>query len=216
MDWQAVLKDIEDRLIPHFQFDIWERGLYYLLLRHTRLMGLETATIALPAISKALNCSESKSREAIRSLSDKGCIELQQTRKGHYVKVLLPDELPLPSNERELPAEDIETIDFFKNREHLGPLLRREQYRCFYCLREIKEGSCELDHVVSQLNGGGNSYRNIVASCHQCNAKKQGGSAEDYVRQLYRKVLLSEEEFESRISAIEALREGRIKPEINR
>jgi len=179
-------------------------------------MGLETATIALPAISKALNCSESKSREAIRSLSDKGCIELQQTRKGHYVKVLLPDELPLPSNERELPAEDIETIDFFKNREHLGPLLRREQYRCFYCLREIKEGSCELDHVVSQLNGGGNSYRNIVASCHQCNTKKQGGSAEDYVRQLYRKVLLSEEEFESRISAIEALREGRIKPEINR
>lgn len=216
MDWQIVLKDIEDKLIPHYHCDIWERGLYYFLLRHTRLIGLEAATVALPAISKALNCSESKSREAIRALGEKGCIELQQTRKGHYVKVLLPDELPLPRAEKELPTEDIEVIDFYKNREHIGPLLKREQYRCFYCLREIKEDSCELDHVVSQLNGGDNGYRNIVASCHQCNTKKQGGGAEDYVRQLYRRALLSEEEFEGRINALEALKEGRIKPEIGR
>jgi hypothetical protein len=183
MDWENVLKDIEDRLMPHFHCDIWERGLYYYLIRHTRLMGIEAATIPLPSISKALDCSDFQSRKAIRALAEKGCIELQQTRKGHYVKVLLPDELPLPPAERELAAVDMEAIDFFKNREYLGDLLRREQYRCFYCLREIKEDSCELDHVVSQLNGGDNGYRNIVASCHQCNTKKQGGGAEDHVRQ---------------------------------
>ena len=39
MNWQSELKEIEDRLLPHFQCDIWERGLYYYLLRRTHLNG---------------------------------------------------------------------------------------------------------------------------------------------------------------------------------
>lgn len=215
MDWQAIFKDIEDELMPHFRCDVWERGLYYYLLRHTRIAGLDATTIPLSAISGTLGCSEFQARKSIRSLAAKGCIELEQTRKGHYVKVFLPNELSLPSVP-EQPALNIEEIDFFKNREYLGVLLKREQNRCFYCLREIKEDSCELDHVVSQLNVGDNGYRNIVASCHQCNTKKQGGSAEDFIRQLCRKNLLSEKEFEGRMQALEALKDGQIKPEITR
>jgi hypothetical protein len=215
MDWQTIFKDIEDELMPHFRCDVWERGLYYYLLRHTRIAGLDATAIPLSAISGTLGCSEFQARKSIRSLAAKGCIELEQTRKGHYVKVFLPNELSLPSVP-EQPALNIEEIDFFKNREYLGVLLKREQNRCFYCLREIKEDSCELDHVVSQINVGDNGYRNIVASCHQCNTKKQGGSAEDFIRQLYRKNLLSEKEFEGRIQALEALKDGQIKPEINR
>ncbi|MEI7709032.1 MAG: HNH endonuclease [Chlorobium sp.] len=215
MDWQTIFKEIEDKLMPHFRCDVWERGLYYYLLRHTRIAGLDATTIPLSAISGTLGCSESQARKSIRSLAEKGCIELEQTRKGHYVKVFLPNELSLPSVQ-EQPALNIEEIDFFKNREYLDVLLKREQNQCFYCLREIKEDSCELDHVVSQLNVGDNGYRNIVASCHQCNTKKQGGSAEDFIRQLSRKNLLSEKEFEGRIQALEALKAGQIKPEINR
>lgn len=212
MDWQAMFKDIEDKLMPHFGCDVWERGLYYYLLRHTRIAGVHTTTIPLSAISAALGCSEDRARKSIRSLAEKGCIELEQTKKGHYVKVFLPDELSLPSAQ-EQTAPDIEEIDFFRNREHVSVLLKREQSRCFYCLREIREDSCELDHVVSQLNGGDNGYKNIVASCHRCNTKKQGGSAEDFIRELYRKNLLSEKEFEDRTQALEALRDGLIKPE---
>lgn len=215
MDWQETYKDIEDRLLPHYQCDIWERGLYYYLLRKSRIRGLESATVPLPQISNALRCSDSQSRKTIRSLAEKGCIELEQTRLGHFVKVFLPSELPLPDQSTEEIPIDIEIIDFYKNREYLSALLKRERGQCFYCLREIKEDSCELDHVGSQLNGGGNGYRNIVASCHQCNTKKQGGSAEDYIRQLFRKSLLSDKEFEGRLHALEALRDGQLKPEVH-
>jgi len=141
-------------------------------------------------------------------------VSLEQTRLGHFVKVLLPSQLSLPELSVEETAIDIETIDFYRNRQYLPSLLQLERGQCFYCLRDINEGSCELDHVESQLNGGGNSYRNIVASCHQCNTKKQGGRAEDHMRQLLRKGLLSEKEFECRVHALEALRDGQIKPEL--
>ena len=212
-DWQKIYRDVEDKLLPHFQLDIWERGLYFHLLRHTRLAGLKSTTIPLSAITDALRCSESQARKTIRALSDKGCIELEQTRKGHIVKVLLPSELSLPDSSEEETKLDIEQVDFFKSREFVGPLLAREQKQCFYCLSEISEDTCELDHVISQLNGGDNSYRNIVASCHQCNTKKQGNSAKDFIRQLYRRSLLSEKEFESRMHALAALSDGHLKPD---
>jgi hypothetical protein len=137
---------------------------------------------------------------------------LEQTRQGHWVKVLLPDELPLPEVVKQETHIDIEAVDFYKNREHVVSLLKREQGRCFYCLREINEDSCALDHVVSQVNGGSNGYRNIVASCDQCNARKQGGSAQDHIRQLFRKGFLSEKELGGRLHALEALRDGQLKP----
>ena len=213
MDWQTTFKDIEDKLIPHFHLDVWERGMYYVLLRHTRLAGIEKSAIPLSVISRALGCSDFQSRKSIRSLAQKGCIELEQTRKGHCVKVHFPADLSIPVSEQDLPDIDIEEIDFFKGREHVSALLKREKGQCFYCLRQIKADSCELDHVVSQRNGGGNGYRNIVASCHQCNTKKQDASGEDFIRQLYRRDLLSEDDFENRRLAIAALKDGRLKPE---
>jgi len=214
MDWQEIYKDVEARLLPHYQCGIWERGLYYYLLGQSRVRGLDSVAIPLSQISSALRCSDFQSRKTIRSLAEKGCIELEQTRQGHYVRVFLPHELSLPEEKTDEAPIDIEAVDFFENREYIGALLNREQGRCFYCLREINEDSCELDHVVSQLNGGGNGYRNIVASCHQCNTKKQGGSAEDHLRQLFRKSLLIEKEFDSRLHTLEELRDGQLKPVI--
>jgi len=127
---------------------------------------------------------------------------------------LLPSELSLPDSVEEKPNLDIEQVDFFKNREFVGSLLAREQKRCFYCLSDVSGDTCELDHVIPQVNGGGNSYRNIVASCHQCNTKKQGNGAEDFIRQLYRRSLLSEKEFEGRLQALAALSDGHLKPEL--
>lgn len=212
LDWSQVLKDIEDVLLPHFECDIYERGLYIYLVRHTRLAGQESETIPLPTIAAALRCSEWQARKTIRSLSAKGCIELDQTRRGHSVKVLLPHELDIVAETKTPDTVDIEALDFYRERRYLAALLARERNRCFYCLSEVTEDSCELDHVVSQLNGGDNSYRNIVVSCHRCNTHKQGNDAEDYLRSLYRRSLLSVQEFEGRLHALVALREGDLKP----
>jgi len=214
LDWPKTLKEIEEILIPHYQFDIYERGMYLYLLNKTRIRGLEYATIPLSQISKALNCSDWQSRKTIRQLAEKGCIELEQTRKGHSVKVLLPADLDISKPEETVLEVNIDEIDFFKGREYVAAIIKREQNTCFYCLSEISSEICELDHVVSQLNGGDNSYKNIVASCHKCNTRKQGTDAEDFLRSIYRKGMLSESEFEGRLSALKALRQGDLKPDL--
>ena len=153
-------------------------------------------------------------KENLRQLADKGCIELEQTRKGHSVKVLLPFELSISVPEHAEEDIDIENLDFLQGREYVQEMLNRERDMFFYCLSELSLESCELDHVVSQLRGGDNSYKNVVATCHKCNTKKQATDAEDFLRSLYRKGMLSESEFEGRLSALDALRNGELKPEL--
>ena len=214
IDWQKSLSEIEDVLIPHFAFDIYKRGMYLFLLTQTRVRDLETVTIPLSQISAALSCSDWQSRKTIRELAEIGCIDLNQTRQGHQVRVLLPSELNIPASDEAEPMLDLEEVDFFRNREFLSSLIARESGACFYCLSEISEENCELDHVVSQLNGCNNGYRNIVASCHKCNTRKQAQDAEDFLRSHFRKGLLNETEFEERLASLKALQKGELKPEI--
>ena len=214
MDWQKILVSIEDVLIPHYGFDIYQRGMYLYILNQTRLRGFETSTIPLSTISSALNCSAWQARKTIRQLAENGCIELEQTRNGHAVKVRLPDELGISIRSSEKVQLNIEDIDFFSGRKYVSSLIERERNKCFFCLSGISEENCELDHVVSQVKGGNNSYRNIVAACHKCNTRKQASESEDFLRDLYRKGLLSETELEGRLSALEALKNGDLKPEV--
>lgn len=214
MDWQKILVSVEDVLIPHYGFDIYQRGMYLYLLNQTRLRGFETSTIPLSTISNALNCSDWQARKTIRQLAENGCIELEQTRNGHAVKVRLPDELGISICSSEKVQLNIEDIDFFSGRKYVSSLIERERNKCFFCLSGIAEENCELDHVISQLKGGSNSYKNIVAACHKCNTRKQSSEAEDFLRDLYRKGLLSESEFEGRLSALDELRNGDLKPAI--
>lgn len=214
MNWSKILIDIEDLLVPHYGFDIYQRGMYLYLLNKTRIRGLSVSTIPLATISKALNCSDWQARKTIRQLAELKCIELEQTRNGHAVKVLLPDELeisvPIPID----TTLNIEEIDFYEGRKYLFALIKRERNKCFFCLSDISVENCELDHVVSQLKNGNNSYRNIVAACHKCNTRKQASEPDDFLRGLYRKGFLSESEIEERLSTIEALKNGDLKPEV--
>ena len=212
-DVKSLISEIEDLLFPQRGMDVYERSLYYHLIRHTQLIGRESRLFSLPALAAAIGVSETKVRETIRSLESKGCVELERSQRGHLVHVRTPEDLglALPETAEEIP--DLEALDFYSGRRYVDALLAREDDRCFYCLAALKADSCVLDHVRSQADGGGNSYRNIVAACHSCNSKKQGVVAEDYLRILYRQSLLSEAEFASRLEALEAIREGRLIPE---
>jgi hypothetical protein len=147
-------------------------------------------------------------------LEKKGCVELERSREGHLVKVKTPEDLGLASPEGQKESLDLEIIDFYTERRYVNVLLSRQDARCFYCLATLTAQTCALDHVTSQVDGGDNSYRNIVAACHNCNSKKAGVGAEDYLRALYRGSLLSEQEFEDRLQALDALRNGRLIPEL--
>src|SRR5882724_13425057 len=102
---------------------------------------------------------------------------------------------------------DIEAIDFYFEGRWRDALLKREDSRCFYCLRELRS-NWVLDHVFPAVNDGTNSYRNVVACCHECNSAKQASSAEDFLRSLYCRGLLGLPEFEARKIALERLKSG--------
>ena len=154
-------------------------------------------------------------RDRIRSMDQKGCVKIEERSKdGHQIRVLLPEEIEgLAATDAPQVPVDIEKIDFYSDRRWAEALLKREDSRCFYCLRELRS-NWVLDHVVPRVNGGSNSYRNVVACCHECNAAKQGTSAEDFLRGLYRRGMLGSLEFDARKLALGRLESGYLVPEI--
>lgn len=216
MDLAQELKNIEDYLIPKLRLDHMERSLYYHLLRHTRVIGKETSMFGILSLSEASGISESTVRERIRALHDKGCIRIEdRSGKGHTLRVFLPEEIAeLVPKQSEISAVNINDIDFFTNRTYVSALIDRENGQCFYCLRNIDAETCVLDHVVPQAARGDNSFRNVIASCHECNAVKQDQDAADFLRTRHRKGLLSQAELQERMVALEKLQMGELLPEI--
>jgi hypothetical protein len=216
MDICTVLKQCEDHLFPGLKMTIRERALYYHLLRHTRLEGKESGVFALLPLALQLGVSDSSVRDDVRTLHDRGGIRIvERSRLGHLIHVPLPTEIEgiVPRERPKMPV-DIESLDFYTNRQYVTAILKRENERCFYCLKQIRLESCQLDHVVSRVAGTDNSYRNIVAACHECNTSKGATPAEDFLRSLYRRGTLSQLELETRLSSLEGLRTGGLVPEI--
>lgn len=51
-------------------------------------------------------------------------------------------------------------------------ILSAQNYLCFYCATDLHYASIEFDHLVPWSYGGNSKMRNLVASCHVCNAIK--------------------------------------------
>jgi predicted transcriptional regulator len=216
VDLIQELKDIEDYLVPKLKLDHIERVLYYHLLRHTRVIGKEASLFGVSSLSEASGISESTVRERIRILHEKGCVRIDdRSGKGHLLRVFLPEEIDgVVPKRSQIQAVDMNAIDFYTGRAYVGAMVKRENGRCFYCLRNINAETCVLDHVISKMARGDNSFRNVVASCHECNAAKQSQDATEFFRTRYRLNLLSQTELEDRFSTLQRLQEGQLPPEI--
>jgi 5-methylcytosine-specific restriction endonuclease McrA len=53
-------------------------------------------------------------------------------------------------------------------------IFARDRNRCQYCGKTFPTSELSLDHVVPRVQGGDNSWENIVCSCVRCNARKGG------------------------------------------
>lgn len=222
MDAKQFLMQFQDHVAP--LLDTYEQAIYLYAVRHSHLMdrpdviiGFKSARAAIArGIGKAGSpMAERICYEKLRSLEKKGFVQLLGTvHGGTKLRVLLPSEVPglLPAPAIPTPPS-LEDLDFFEVHENRLAILRREAGRCFYCLRSIDEQNHVIEHVMSRPNGG-NSYRNVVAACRQCNNRKGSSSAEDFLRTLYREKLLSAEEFDGRMSHLERLRAGELKPNV--
>lgn len=209
------LKAIEDVLIPALSLDAHERSVYYHLFRHSRLVGTRTVKVSIDSLAAKTGLSRHV-RAKLRSLESKGCVRIvDRGRSGTEVEVLIAAEIPVcQAAAVSTQVLDIESFDFFKDVRGRGAILERERRECFYCLRQINDANAVLDHAIPQVNGVDNSYRNIVAACHECNSLKAGSVAEDFARLLYRRGRLSASDLESRLAAIQALARGELKPRL--
>lgn len=220
MDIEQFLKDFQDHLAP--RLDTYEQAVYLYLFRHTRLIGLDEAVVGFKSARRRMACgigekgkpmSENTAYEKLRSLEEKGCIKiLDSTREGRKIRLYVPSEIAgVITPEVTVAPANLETEDFFEVQENRARILMREGHRCFYCLRQLNGDNYVIEHVVSRPVGA-NSYRNVVAACRQCNNRKGATAVEDWVRTLYRDGFLAEPEFRERLSHLERLRTGELKP----
>ena len=222
MDATKFLEDFHDYLAP--RLDTYEQAIYLFLIRHSRLKGVRQTVIGFKSARTRMAVGIGKSGspfsericyERSRSLQDKGCIRIIGTEHtGTRYEIYLPHEIPgvvkSPESSYSLSLED---LDFFAVPENRERILRRESAKCFYCLRSLTGDNFVIEHVISRP-AGDNTYRNVVAACRQCNNRKGPANADDYLRTLYRDGLLSREDFEDRLTHLEQLQDGTLKPPV--
>ncbi len=222
LDLPLVFQQFEDFLAP--RLDTYEQAVYLYCLRHTRFIGKNEAVIGFKSARKRMAMgigeagkpmSEATCYKKLQALAAKGCINVvDSTRDGTRLRLHLPAEIPgvVLAPEPTSPT-DLDELDFFEDPKNREAIRRREQVRCFYCLRALDASNWLIEHVRSRPDGD-NSYKNVVAGCRACNNRKGSTDAREFLRSLYRAGVLSQEDLEGRLQALSRLECGELKPEI--
>ncbi len=239
MNWDDVLKEVEDYLFPKMELSQRDRSLYYHVLLHTRFAGKDSGLFSLPPLSTALGIAERSIREGMRILQDKGCIRIDEiSRRGHLIRAFLPSEIdglvptteftqpidlepmteedpiPLPpvkSNLNAPPQPERGNLNDLPQPDggNLNALLAKEAGHCFFCLRKLPQGTYKAGPTAPGL-GMNHLDRNVVVSCPECASQKQGTTDENFLRQLYRKGFLSAGELEERLLMLGNLQAAKV------
>jgi 5-methylcytosine-specific restriction endonuclease McrA len=221
IDAVEVWKELET-LAPRLGLSVIDRAVYLHLLRLTRLVGKRRLRFSILGIAPHVGLSGSPVREAVRRLMDKGALRLiERSNIGHLVEVRLPREVRAPRASRTAdsgaklrPGTNLDEVDFLRTRPLRQSIHAREGGLCFYCLRRTPGRAHCLDHVVPAVEGGRNSYRNLVSCCMECNGQKRAQAAPDFLRRLYREGRLSQVDLSARLRAVDALAAGKMRPKV--
>ena len=63
----------------------------------------------------------------------------------------------------------------------------RDASRCQYCGKHFPTRELTLDHITPRVQGGENTWTNLVCACVKCNARKGGRTPEQAAMRLIRK-----------------------------
>ena len=213
-------KEVEDFVVPALGLSPVDRVVYAHLLRHTVLEGRTSLRFSISWLARGTNLSGGAVRPAVRRLATRGALRLlERAKRGHVVEVRSPREIR-SSRVHDMsavirgyqPVAEFKDADFLRTMVFRESIHYRERGLCFYCLSRMSRLRRCLDHVVPLARGGGNSYRNLVSCCTECNSRKSEMPAKDFLRQLYREQRLSGSEFAGRLRAVDALAADKLRP----
>jgi 5-methylcytosine-specific restriction endonuclease McrA len=232
----------EDVLAPRLGLTVKERAVYSYLLRHSLVVGKLRLQFAVMSMARILGLSIGAARQAVRRLDELGALRvLKRSKTGHLAEMRLPEKMRAIRMGRngasmamgvgttgavgmgttgavgaagEPPAATLESTDFLKTWALRKAIHDRERGACFYCLRRTPAHVHCLDHVVPRVRFGRNSYRNLVSCCLECNSRKGGRPARDFLRILYRLGRLTPAELDGRLRALKDLAAGKFRPSL--
>jgi hypothetical protein len=223
IDAVEVWKEL-DALAPRLGLSVIDRTVYLHLLRLTHVEGRRRLRFSILGIAPHLGLSGGPVRESVRRLMDKGALRLiERSNIGHLVEVRLPGEVRAPRRRRGAggtfaslgsSGANLDEVDFLRTGALRQAIHAREGGVCFYCLRRTPSRAHCLDHVVPLVEGGSNSYRNLVSCCMGCNSEKRGHAAADFLRRLYREGRLSKEDLSERLNTVQDLAAGKVRPPV--
>ncbi len=210
----------QDHAAP--KLDVYEQAIYLYIARHTQVIGASEAVIGFKSARKKMAFGTGKAGtppsegvvyEKLKSLERKGFVKvLASERTGTKIRLISPFDIAgLIAVAPEALPLSLEDADFFEHSHNRKLILEREGFACFYCLRSLDENNYVIEHVVSRP-AGNNSYKNLVASCRQCNNRKDAGSADSHLKIIYREGLLNQTEHANRHEQLGRLVRGELRP----
>ncbi len=209
-----------DHIAPHL--DVYEQTVYLYLLgkalsadQDVVVQSIKSGRLQMGfgAGDNLKPMSETSATKRVRSLQDKGLIEvLGAERAGTRFRVTMPFAAEA-FQPQEVPdfLRPLEVVDFFQEPEGRVAILEREDWKCFYCGVKLDSANHVMEHVVSRP-AGRNTCDNIVASCRSCNNKKGDIEADDFLRMLYRSGILSQPELTDAVEKLRELKAGKLIP----
>jgi hypothetical protein len=116
-----VWQQMEDLVVPRLRPSVYDRAMYFYLLRQSRLKGKQQLRFSILWLARGACVSVWGARKAVRRLIAKGVLRLaERSRAGHVVKVYLPEEIPSVRAGKFARllhrAGSIEKADFFETR----------------------------------------------------------------------------------------------------
>ncbi|HEV2400515.1 MAG TPA: HNH endonuclease signature motif containing protein [Candidatus Sulfotelmatobacter sp.] len=122
-----------------------------------------------------------KVQDTLKALESIGAVrkEAEPNRDGTLYRVLIPDEIDVCRKfraERKTAEPKVEVaeseIDYYNVRENRLKVYERDSYKCRFCDKQLTRFTATLDHVKPVVDGGDNSFGNLVTACLDCNSRK--------------------------------------------
>ena len=120
-------------------------------------------------------------KNAIMGLEKKGVISKagDTNREGTLYRVHLPEEIGVCQQlmkEKEKTSvplvDERQELDYYNVPENRLKVFERDNYRCYYCKKQLTRFTASLDHIQPVSEGGDNSFDNLTTACLHCNSRR--------------------------------------------